>query len=565
MTERYEIGALPARSDWRLPTLPAAPVEVPFRELLRAQLETRMGPAVAAALREAAGRVSPLGAALHEVERLVAFNVEVARGELELGASGERESWRALVEELVGGALQRAEATVRGWLQQAEPWPEQLAEELQEALQVPLAELRRELLEGVPSRTRIEALRRSVAGRRILQRAESLPEQLAEVARYAQGWTLELLGEERARRWRRVLGLPAARRVPGRQAFAPPRPRVQLPLVYERLFTPDTLEAGDVLIGRGAEVARAAEVLGSERRLRAVALVGPDGVGKGAVSRAIERSRSWRKVQRIVFDGPGSVEQVERLFEQPARGTLRVVEGLHWLVAMRPGGFEPLRRFVEGVLAGGAQCGWLVHADPLVWRYAGRIAPLQEAFGEVLWLRPLDQEELTSALLARHALSGFTLSFGKGAPGGRLEQGLGRLLERWTPPSRRYFRELHQASGGLVRDALRLWLASIDEVDERQDIVHMGPLPPSPASALRRLPEEQLLELYLTARQGWIDPDVLAWQLRVPRRSAEARLLRLADEGILEQVGEPEQEIFRVAVHLRGALARVLGERGWAR
>ncbi len=35
---------------------------------------------------------------------------------------------------------------------------------------------------------------------------------------------------------------------------------------------------------------------------------------------------------------------------------------------------------------------------------------------------------------------------------------LGRLAARWRRPYDRYFEDLHRESGGLVRDALRLWL-----------------------------------------------------------------------------------------------------------
>jgi hypothetical protein len=232
------------------------------------------------------------------------------------------------------------------------------------------------------------------------------------------------------------------------------------------------------------------------------------------------------------------------------------------MLAMRPGGFEPLRRFVQGVIEDGGRNAWLVHGDLLFWQYASHVAPLEEAFPEVVPLEPLDAGALQSAVLARHALSGYGLTFEPESSGTPIERALARGLSRIQRPYDRYFRKLHAASGGLVRDALRLWLSSIQRVDEQGDFVHVGELPMPPAAALRRLPEDILLQLYPIARQGWIDAQVQAHVFRVSGTTAQAQLAHLLHLGLLEHHG---QGVYRIAVHLRGAVVRVLEERGWVR
>jgi methionyl-tRNA synthetase len=63
--------------------------------------------------------------------------------------------------------------------------------------------------------------------------------------------------------------------------------------------------------------------------LRAVAIVGPDGVGKSAFVNAVMRARRWPKVRELSLDAPATVEQVDALFEPPAE--TKVVPGGEYL------------------------------------------------------------------------------------------------------------------------------------------------------------------------------------------------------------------------------------------
>ncbi|MFW5924887.1 MAG: cation:proton antiporter [Myxococcota bacterium] len=568
LTDRYEVtGERIQHGEWRLPQV-VTPVQVPFRELVQTWIDTHIAPQLMAATRDVARRVQPLAASLAELERLVAFNVELASGELEV-VHDERvpAETRSLLHEMVSGSLERNLGMVRGYVDASARWPDDLGREVRQAVIGGLEALRAELVDGNLSRTRIEQLRRSGAGRRLIQEAGQLRGFVGGMRRELTRAVRDLAGETRMEGWRRGLGLPAPRRlhVVGQQdAFAPPQVSGDIPLVYRRLFAADTLEAGDVLTRREPEIARARQVLEGRNsgRLRSTVLVGLDGVGKGAVSSAIVRSRAWKQVRRIHPTRPLSVAEVKELFRDRTEGHLIVVSGLHWMVSMQPGGFEPLRRFVRGVIQDGGRNAWLVHADLLFWQYASHVAPMGEAFPEVVHLDPLDPDALQSAVLARHALSGYGLSFEPDSSGSRLERAVARGMTRLRRPYDRYFRKLHGATKGLVRDALRLWLASIERVDETHGFVHVGALPPSPASTLMRLPDEVLLQLYQISRQGWMDARSQAHVFRVDHDTAQAQLAHLLHLGLLEVHGEG---VYRIAVHLRGAVVRVLQERGWVR
>jgi Kef-type K+ transport system membrane component KefB len=566
LTDRYEVpaGRL-MRGARRLPD-PVAIAEIPFNTLVTAAVEADIGPRLVAVTRGLASRVGPYVASLAELERLLAFNVELASAELDIfhdepvpaGA-------RTLLSEMLVGGIDRNREVVRGHLDVTAGWAEEVGTGLREAVLGSVDTLRRQLVDGELTQAQIDSMRRRAVGRQLRRKAERIPTLVDRSMDLLRQTIRRTLGEERLEAWRRLLGLPSRGRGPlARASFAAPRAAEHLPLVYRRLFAAETLEAGDVLTGREGDIERTKAALTGRMkgRLRAVALVGLDGVGKSAITRAVVRSRVWKTVKRIDLTAPVSAEEVDRWFGDVAEGQLVVVSGFHWLVAMRAAGFTPLRKFVAGVIDDGGRNAWLLHADLLVWEYACRVAPVADAFPEVVEISPLGPEALEAALLARHGLSGMGLSFDPLESDSRLEMLFARGASRIRRPYENFFSELHAASGGLVRDALRMWLAAVDQVDETGEFVRVGPVPRSPQAEVRRLPENILLSLYQVARQGWMDAAVQAHLFRVDATTAEAQLSRLAHMGLLERRANGA---YRIARHLRGPVYRVLRERGWVR
>lgn len=560
LTPRYRVTVGQRQTgEWRLPAaLPE--VEVPFREVVLTYIDSQVAPKLLASRRELAEKVQPLANLLQELERVVAFNVELATAELEIVHDESiPEEMYTLLRDMVYGQLERSYNSLEEIRSEAKGWPALVDSEMRDASLGTLEALRGELAEGTFSRSRLEAMRRAASGMRMVEQAESLP-RIERVKAQLRGGLRALFGEERLERWGEKLGLirPTPTEELSAGSFVAPEVGVDLPLVYRRLFAADTMEAGDVLTGRDEEIRRAEAVLSSEvkGRLRSVALVGVDGVGKAAVSSAIVRSRRWKNVKRVSFTGPVSVEDVDAIFQDKPEGQLVVVDGLHWMLSMAPGGFDPLRRFVSGIIEEGGRRRWLAHGAVLFWNFASTVAPLRDAFPEVIRLEPLNEQELQAAVMARHRLSGYEHSFDR-SDGSPIEGIFARSASRIRRPYDQYFHELHDATGGLVRDSLRLWLASIRGIHD--DVVHVGPIPASPYTRVKRLPDDILVNLYQIAREGWMDDAGQARLFRLDRNTAQAQLSRLAHLGLLEE----REGSFVIAVHLRGALGRVFAERGW--
>ena len=454
---------------------------------------------------------------------------------------------------------------MRGLAQTSEQWPAALGAEVRSSVLGALDELRGELVDGKITQAKLNVIRKTATRRRLAQQATHLPERIREGIRQFKRTSVALIGADRLEVWRDVLGIPAAKTEGAlrKETFAEPTGGASLPVVYRRLFAADTMEASDVLTGRDELIRSARDVLspkGSKPGIcRAVALVGPDGVGKASVGGAIVRGGRWRQIARIVMDRPQSLEDVQEALGKAKQAQLVVVEGLHWMISAKPGGFAPLRAFVDGMLADGSERSWLVYADELLWRYVSAIAPIEDAFPAVVHLEPLTIEELTSAVMERHRLSGYEHAFERAGGDARLESFLTRAVTKVRSPYQLYFADLHAATGGLVRDALRLWLASIKSIEDDQT-VHVGPVPASGYHALRALDDDLLHTLFLVARQGWMDAESLASLRRKDQRSTRAELGRLEHMGLLTG----KNGVMRISGHLRGVVGRVLSERGWA-
>jgi len=547
-------------------TLPRTPgtTEVPLRELTIAFIESSVSQGLASLSHEFGTRAERLSRTLDELERVVAFNVELAGAELDvLAGEPVPAETRGIVHEMLLGALGRSGQRLKELAAESESWPDLARDGVRKAILGDLEAFRNQVADGRITELRLRMLRERAASGRLAREAEELTGGLRRLRTRLVGVITNAVGRERLDQARRALGVPisetATELTP--DIFSPPGDPEALPVVYRRLFSDQALEAGDLLTGRQAEIARARRALSGAApgRRRAVAIIGMDGAGKSAVVNGVVRSTTGMKVVRLVPREPVDLATVEGWFADLNGGELVVLDGVKWLFCMCPGGFAPLRRFVDGVIAH-PEVVWLTSVSTAVWTYACRAAPLEDAFPEAIQLRPLVPGELQSALLARHSMSGYELRF-------EAQQDLAwqvqHLLSRSSDFGDRqrdaWFRALHRATGGVIHDALVYWMASVQKVDQQAGVVQVGPVPHPPIAALGRLSEDVLLTLSQVMRQGWITPEVHADLFRRSRSLSAAHLGRLAHYGLLEL----HDGRFRISPHLLTPVHQVLSDRGW--
>lgn len=565
LTERYTVPTGPAaHGEW---TLPAAvhTTEVPFREVVLAWIESVVARQLSDLTHRLTDDVNRLAQVLEELERIVAFNVELAGAELEvLQDEHVPEETAELVREMVVGALLRSRGRLAAASSEAAELPRVAEHGLRDAVLGGLHELRSQIVDGRVAELRLRLLREAAQSRNLARQARHLGDLLNVGAERAILVARGALGEDRVAGLRVALGLPDP--TPGGvqpTTFAAPKPAEHLPLVYRRLFSDQALEAGDLLTGRQSDIARARGALlgASGGRFRAVAVIGQEGVGKGAVVNALVRNLKPRPTRVLNLDGPATVAEVAAWFEGAGEGNLIVFSQVELLFRMRPGGFEPLHRFVEGIIADGGKNAWMVACAETVWDYAARVAPLADAFPDVVRLRPLDAAELEAAVIARHAMSGYGLAFdAQDDLGWQVRHWLARGADQQARRREAWFKSLHDATGGVVHDALLLWQASIRKVDELEGVVRVGPVDRPPIVALRALAEDVTLTLRQALRQGWLDERLHAELFQLEPHESRAHLAHLLHLGLLES--GPGGRV-RVPIHLRAPMHAVLAERGW--
>lgn len=568
LTEKYELPAeklevSPAQLPGIVPT-----VEVLFRDAVITFIDTTMARELIDLTRALAEKIQPVAAALQEVERIVAFNAELAGAELDVFGEADDipEATRTMVRDMVIGPLKRAKVRVAQLMETSDRLGPDLENSIRQGVLDELAELRALVISGGASELKLRVIRSSAKGRALLREARDFSGILRAMRARAHRGLVGLIGEARLPEARSFLGLPEPAEVlPDIRSALRARTEVErLPVVYRRLFTEHALQAGDLLTGRDAELAQAYRVLSPSQdagRARALVLVGRPGSGKSALISAVIRSLGDIRVRRIVLTAPATEEEIISWFQNIERGTLTVLDGFEYLYTLKPGGFGPLERFLECVLKNRDKSAWLVSAASEVWSCASRALALDAAFPEVIHLAPANVEDLSAALMARHTMSGYQLRFEVSdslAPW--LRRAVFRRLDTETWTKEEWFRTLHTMSGGMIRDALRVWLESVRRVDDETGVVHLGPIPRPPARTLAQLPESALLALRQTMRQGWISAEQHARVFAVEKLDSEAELSRLMHWGLLEK---SSGDRLRIAVHLESSIYEVLAARRW--
>lgn len=553
LTERYEVPlGTGDRGSWRLPQ-PLASQEVPFREIVLGYIDTSVIRDMLALTQRYGLELHRAVGAIEELERAVTFSVELTAAELaEAGDEVPNRNDRDALGLALHDTVNQAHAALAEMQRESSLWFADIEAHIRASVLQGLETFRIQVADG-----RLAEIGAEVHDARGMRSGGRAARPVVTSQPSLTAWLLDRLGERQVARLRNQLGLLAEAPLDARltpQHFAPPAPHARIPVVYRRLFSDRALHAGELLAGRRVQAERIRQALLDEHpgHLRSVALVGPPGAGHRAVVRAALRSLRSRGQHELSPNAPMGVDEVEAWFDRGRHGHVHVLTELHWLFSLQAGGFDPLRRLLDGIAADGGRNAWLAVFDEPTWAYASTVVPLARVFPVRVDLRPLNEAELRDAMLVRHGMSGFRLQF-SGIDPDAPEIDQQRHRTSW-------FHAFHTATGGIAREALHTWVAAIDEVDVSRGFVRMGPVPMVATTTLRQLTDETVLLLRVAVRRGMIDDVTYSRLFRVDPTLARAHLAHLAHWGLLTGT----HGRYAVPVHLHRALLITLRERGWA-
>ncbi len=328
-------GAL-VSGDWSLPRFTGV-VELPLRETVGAFVEARVGADLIAVTRKAAQQVGQVQAAVDELRRVLAFNVDLAGGRA--GGLWRRSQQRSgagpgLRDDAgaVGRSLHRLEKA-RADLQTL---PDSVATGVTAAVVGRLTDLQRDLAAGDADPLAAPGLDRG--GGSAARQADRLSGPFSMLRSRATGLVRLVLGrealEDLARWWAPPVPSP-----PTAAQLALPAPPVSLPVVYRRLFTDQVVASFELEEDRGALLDQAGAALMAGAGLRAVAIISDDAALRALLVDAISRAVG-QSAQRVpAGPGPGRPDAFQDWTSGAPEG-LSLVDDLGALFRLGPGGFR---------------------------------------------------------------------------------------------------------------------------------------------------------------------------------------------------------------------------------
>ncbi|MDX1547470.1 MAG: hypothetical protein R3247_10805, partial [Rhodothermales bacterium] len=536
--------------------------EAPFRETARRFLETRATRNLAEAnetlLRETAAVLD----GLYAVDQQVRFNLQAALDELE---ADEPDAARAAT--LATEALQRACAHLGRLRTRSEAFAGAVHEQVAAATRGLVDPLEEEIAGRTGTAARLQREPRAALSRgaSALARARHFVRARYGVLRRWLGLWLRPFAREVRREMRASRGLdelePAEVLQRRDQAALSSALTERLPFIYQKLFALAPLDADDFLVGRAAQAETVALAL---RRWQAgvacsVAVVAEPGGGASSFLGRIRRSLPDEPpvaALRFAYGLPTeealakrigaalgvpqlrSLHALRRYLEAgavagpQARRFVVLLEDLHHLYQRAPGGFDLLRQLGLLIAATGRQVFWIASAQTHAWRYIDAVTGLSDAFAFTVELPPLDQADLERAIVERHRLSGFNVTF---EPAPLTAQ---RRRYRRADPERQqalaraeYFEQLHRLSGGNPYGALFLWLRSIERVEE--DALVIAPLERFSYGYVRRLDPAALMTLRVVFQRGSLTAGEHARLFGLPEAESRTTLAHLAGLNLL--------------------------------
>ncbi|MEC7242712.1 MAG: cation:proton antiporter, partial [Myxococcota bacterium] len=483
---------------------------IPFRRLVRQYMDAEVSRSLSDLAQELSQGLVSLQTSIEELERALTYNTEVCLAELELNtASTLSKETQSLLESMLIKTLERHSNRIEDDLKDAKALSEsaqasvtRIVTEHLESMQTLLVQGRYNDVEALLAKAQAYARRKAIQNRFL---------NLEDLSSAARGLMLSVLGETGAQRLRGLLGLRDEEppQELGPSYFELAESPADVPIVYRRIFQDPSLEARDLLRGKETEVQNLHEHLLGKRRSpsRAAAIIFDGATDGGALLHAITRGLGQElKVVRHCTKGSLLDSDVDGILQSATGNCLVIVEDLRRLTRLHTEGLNPLRRLAEGILSDRGKNAWLVSCELSSWTYIQHHLSLDGVFPERLSIERLNPESMRRAILERHGMSGFGLQYEEIEPS--LLWKLGRKLQRkdaaFDASESQIFQILHQETAGVLRDALHLWVASIQHIQAGKDLLTIRKPQTMPMQALRALPLESLLSLRQAVRQGYL-------------------------------------------------------------
>jgi len=210
-----------------------------------------------------------------------------------------------------------------------------------------------------------------------------------------------------------------------------------------------------------------------------------------------------------------------------------MIEELERTFIRRMNGFEALHALLELISQSWRSTLWVLSLNETAFRYLNAAVGFGRFFSYRINAMSVRQEDLQSAILLRHNLSGYRLEFAPPPEGDPRVSRLRRTLGLQQDPQQLFFESLYRQSEGIFRSAFELWQHYIERVEG--GVLHVRqPVDPDYEPLIVVLTAEDYFTLQAILQHGGLTSAAHAEIFGESEDVSRSRLERLKALEILE-------------------------------
>ena len=327
----------------------------------------------------------------------------------------------------------------------------------------------------------------------------------------------------------------------------------QLPFVYQRLFRSETLDNEDLFVGRN-EALHTLEIAyqtWKKSNFSTVIINGERGAGKTSLIHYF--LKSFEHTSEIFIMSPVHTVQNKNQFYTYLNqyfsknlitledwidflntGSKKVIvlENIQYLYHRKINGLEAMDLFLELMYATQKSVFWIFTCAKFTFQYLDKSIQISEQFSFQITMDDIDKTTMTSALIKRHKMSGYTLFFEE-PPKEYLNKKFFKLKteEKQHVLREEFYKDLNKIANSNFRIAFMYWLRSTVEING--NVIHMRSLKNVDLSFLEKLSPNKLFVLNMILLHEKLKLSDVVVLMGTEKKQVERMMSSLYENGLL--------------------------------